>query len=45
MFVTVGTLFSSSGRVEEQFPKLLLDGGKAAASLKDYEADATGKVG
>ena len=44
VFVTVGTLFSSSGSVEEQFPKLLLNGGKAASSPKGHAADAVGKV-
>ena len=38
-------LNESLGIIEEQFPKLLLDGGKAAPSLQGYEADATGKVG
>ena len=45
LLVTLGTIFVFSGRVEKQFPKLLLDGGKAAASPKDYAADAIGKVG
>ena len=45
MCLTLQAGFESLGIIEEQFPKLLLDGGKAAASLKGYEADATGKVG
>ena len=39
------TVFVCLGSFEEQFPKLLLDGGKVAAPLKSDEADAIGKVG
>ena len=44
LFATTETLFVFSGSVEEQFPKLLLDGGKTAASPKGHAADAIGKV-
>ena len=43
--LTLWTVCVSLGSFEEQFPKLLLDGGKVAASLKSDEADAIGKVG
>ena len=41
----LGIFFVFSGRVEEQFSKLLLNGGKAASSPKGHATDAIGKVG
>ena len=38
-------LNESLGIIEEQFPKLLLDGREAATSPKGHAADAVGKVG
>ena len=38
-------LNESLGIIEEQFPKLLLDGGEAATPPKGHETDAVGKVG
>ena len=38
-------LNESLGIIEEQFPKLLLDGREAATPSKGHAADAVGKVG
>ena len=45
MCLTSQAGFESLGIIEEQFPKLLLDGREAAASPKGHAADAVGKVG
>ena len=45
MCLTSQAGFESLGIIEEQFPKLLLDGREAATSPKGHATDAVGKVG
>ena len=45
MCLTLQAGFESLGIIEEQFPKLLLNGGEAAAPPEGHETDAVGKVG